>query len=272
MFFKTSLNPIHVLTLAGLFAAPVLGLTLFHPTPLLLLLAYLHLLWFGFASSLYYHRVLSHRAAKLVPALELFFLLGGLIGLSGDPVQWSSVHRFHHQNSDSDEDPHSPKRGFWHSLFGWYLRVHPTKIEPILGNSSELAERKIISWARGYGPSTIIHIAYAVLLYIWGGFPALVWVLYIPVIMSFFMAWALVASFCHIPFFGKQPYPETRDRSRNVALMAPFTFGESFHNTHHRYSSVGLYSEKWTEWDMSGYLLVLFEKLGWAKDLRRLPK
>lgn len=89
-----------------------------------------------FKTSLYYHRVLSHRAVKLVPALELFFLLGGLIGLSGDPVQWSSVHRFHHQNSDSDEDPHSPKRGFWHSLFGWYLRVHPTGLGAL--HSSDL--------------------------------------------------------------------------------------------------------------------------------------
>ena len=37
----------------------------------------------------------------------------------GDPLDWVSIHRFHHQFTDSDRDPHSPKEGFLFSHVMW---------------------------------------------------------------------------------------------------------------------------------------------------------
>ena len=99
-----------------------------------------------------------------------------------------------------------------------------------------------------------------------------VFTLWMPIFVSFFLAWALIASLCHMPRFGDQPYPETRDRSRNVLWLAPFTFGEALHNTHHRYSGAAVLSRSWREWDLTGWLLILFEKVGLARQVRRVPR
>ena len=39
--------------------------------------------------------------------------------LQGNPIDWVSTHRYHHQFCDSDRDPHSPIEGFWFSHISW---------------------------------------------------------------------------------------------------------------------------------------------------------
>jgi len=34
---------------------------------------------------------------------------------------WARVHRTHHKFSDTDKDPGSINRGFFHSSIGWFL-------------------------------------------------------------------------------------------------------------------------------------------------------
>ena len=41
-----------------------------------------------------------------------------------------------------------------------------------------------------------------------------------------------INSLCH--FFGRQAF-DTGDESRNLAWLAPFTFGEAWHNNHHAF-------------------------------------
>jgi len=41
------------------------------------------------------------------------------IYFQGDPMDWVSIHRFHHQFTDSDRDPHSPKEGLLFSHILW---------------------------------------------------------------------------------------------------------------------------------------------------------
>ena len=41
-----------------------------------------------------------------------------------------------------------------------------------------------------------------------------------------------INSLCHT--FGRQPF-KTKDESRNLAWLAPFTFGEAWHNNHHAF-------------------------------------
>lgn len=36
-------------------------------------------------------------------------------------MEWVSAHRFHHRHCDTEEDPHTPYEGFWHSHMGWLL-------------------------------------------------------------------------------------------------------------------------------------------------------
>ena len=39
--------------------------------------------------------------------------------VQGDPIEWVSDHRYHHQHTDTPMDPHSPYEGFWWSHIGW---------------------------------------------------------------------------------------------------------------------------------------------------------
>ena len=72
-----------------------------------------------FATTIYLHRGLTHRALSVHPALAypsrvLIWLTTGM-----RPREWVAVHRKHHAATDTAEDPHSPKvLGFWRVQLG----------------------------------------------------------------------------------------------------------------------------------------------------------
>ncbi|KAL0758039.1 hypothetical protein Bca101_095707 [Brassica carinata] len=73
----------------------------------------------GLGITVSYHRNLAHRSFKVPKWLEYLFAYCGLLAIQGDPIDWVSTHRYHHQFTDSDRDPHSPKEGFWFSHLLW---------------------------------------------------------------------------------------------------------------------------------------------------------
>ena len=72
-----------------------------------------------FGITLSFHRNLAHRSFKLPKWLEYLFAYCGVQALQGNPMDWVSTHRYHHQYCDSDRDPHSPVEGFWFSHMSW---------------------------------------------------------------------------------------------------------------------------------------------------------
>jgi stearoyl-CoA desaturase (delta-9 desaturase) len=67
-----------------------------------------------FATTVYLHRVLAHRALTVSPAVAMTFrvILWIMTGIA--PRAWVAVHRRHHAFSDTPQDPHSPiQLGFW---------------------------------------------------------------------------------------------------------------------------------------------------------------
>ena len=67
-----------------------------------------------FATTVYLHRVLAHRALVLRPCVALLFRAVLWITTGITPRAWVAVHRKHHAFSDTPQDPHSPKvLGFW---------------------------------------------------------------------------------------------------------------------------------------------------------------
>ncbi len=47
--------------------------------------------------------------------------------MQGDPLDWVSLHRYHHQYCDTEMDPHTPHEGFWHSHIGWLFDEKPIR-------------------------------------------------------------------------------------------------------------------------------------------------
>ena len=76
-----------------------------------------------------------------------------------------------------------------------------------------------------------------------------------------------VNSLCH--FFGSRGY-ETKDHSRNLSWLAPFTFGEAWHNNHHAFPSSARHGLGKAELDPSAALIGLMERLGLAWDVVRI--
>jgi stearoyl-CoA desaturase (delta-9 desaturase) len=78
-----------------------------------------------------------------------------------------------------------------------------------------------------------------------------------------------INSLCH--FFGKQEY-DTGDESRNLAWLAPFTFGEAWHNNHHAFPTSARHGLGRYQFDPSMIVIWTMEKLGLAKDVVRVPR
>ena len=65
-----------------------------------------------------YHRQLTHRGFKTSKPVEYFLALCGTLAFEGGPISWVATHRLHHAQTEKDEDPHSPRHGFWWSHMG----------------------------------------------------------------------------------------------------------------------------------------------------------
>ena len=68
-----------------------------------------------------YHRLLTHRAYKTPKAVEYFLTWCATLALEGGPIFWVATHRIHHQHSDRDGDPHTPREGTWWAHMGWIV-------------------------------------------------------------------------------------------------------------------------------------------------------
>ena len=87
--------------------------------------------------TLSYHRQLSHKSFQTPKWLEYALAYCGALAVQGDPIEWASSHRYHHQHCDTPKDPHTPYEGFWWSHMGWLLDNEAT-IERV-GDRSTLA-------------------------------------------------------------------------------------------------------------------------------------
>src|SRR5262252_3445229 len=73
----------------------------------------------GLGISMGYHRLHTHRGFKTYRLFEYFLAVCGTLTLEGGPIFWVATHRVHHQHSDRELDPHTPRvSGFWAHL-GW---------------------------------------------------------------------------------------------------------------------------------------------------------
>jgi stearoyl-CoA desaturase (delta-9 desaturase) len=68
-----------------------------------------------------YHRLLTHRGYQVPKWLEYVMATCATLALEGGPIFWVATHRVHHQFSDQDGDPHTPREGGWWAHTGWLL-------------------------------------------------------------------------------------------------------------------------------------------------------
>jgi stearoyl-CoA desaturase (delta-9 desaturase) len=96
-------------------------------------------------------------------------------------------------------------------------------------------------------------------------FSALLWAGLVRVFVLHHVTWS-INSLCHM--FGRRPF-STRDRSSNIAALAVFSMGESWHNGHHAFPRSVRHGLLRRQWDSSALLIRAFERMAWARDLHR---
>ena len=214
--------------------------------------------------TLCYHRVLTHRSARLRKPLEYCLALFGTLALQGDPIRWVAVHRKHHAHADHDGDPHSIELGFKWAHVDWLYRqnlAYPTEDEIARFAPDLVADPFYRALARLALP---LQLALALVLFLLGGWGWVVWGVFVRLVVSYHSTW-FVNSAAHM--LGYRTY-RTSDRSTNCWWVALLSFGEGWHNNHHAFPFSARHGLRWFEIDLTWWHVKLLGFLRLADRIR----
>ncbi len=247
-----------------LFHAGAIAALFFFTWKLFFITAALYWATTGLGISLGYHRLHTHRSFKVPTWLDYTFAVCGSLTLEGGPISWVATHRIHHQKSDQDGDPHSPRDGAWWSHVGWLIfgESNHNNTTAMSKYAPDLAKRPFYIWLNNYHWLPMVVLG-AVLLAL-GGVPLFLWGIFLRVVFGLHATW-LVNSATHM--WGSRRF-ETRDDSRNNWWVALLTFGEGWHNNHHAHPTSARHGLAWYEFDPSWLLLRVFRKFGLATGVQ----
>ncbi|HVK72333.1 MAG TPA: acyl-CoA desaturase [Kofleriaceae bacterium] len=241
-----------------------LAMIVFPPTPALLGLAttgYVIRMW---AITAGYHRYFAHRTYKTSRGFQLVLAVLGGTAMQQGALWWASWHRRHHKYADQPGDPHSPLRdGFWYAHVGW---IFDDKGSPDLSNVKDLSTFRELRWLDRHHYVPVA--AYALLCFVIAGLPGVVWGF---AVSSVVLAHATFAINSLAHRWGSRRF-DTPDGSRNNAVLALPTFGEGWHNNHHRYMASARQGFRWYEVDLTYYSLRFLARLGLVWDIREPPR
>ncbi|MCW2638300.1 MAG: acyl-CoA desaturase [Dactylosporangium sp.] len=227
-----------------------------------------------------FHRYLTHGSFKANRPLRIALTLAGSLAIEGNPTQWVADHRRHHAFSDREGDPHSPWRygesvwgltkGLFYAHIGWLFYRELSNRERF---APDLVADKDVSRIDRAFPAIV---ATSVLLpgvigglvtWSWqGALSGIFWAGLVRIAVLHHVTWS-INSICHV--YGERPF-ETRDgdKASNFWPLAILSFGESWHNLHHADPTCARHGVDKGQLDMNARLIWIFEKLGWATNVR----
>jgi stearoyl-CoA desaturase (delta-9 desaturase) len=236
----------------------------------------------GLGVTVGFHRHLTHRAFKAKPWVRGTLAILGSAAIEGPVIAWVADHRKHHAFADVEGDPHSPHvdhghglkgalKGLLHAHVGW-LFIHTHR-----GNKQryapDLMSDPLIRWI---DRTFVLWVAVGLVVpFLLGGLiggtwhaalTGLLWGGAVRMLVVHHVTYS-INSLCH--FFGRQAF-NTGDESRNLAWLAPFTFGEAWHNNHHAFPTSFEHGMRRWQFDPSRYVIRGMEKLGLVWDVVRI--
>jgi stearoyl-CoA desaturase (delta-9 desaturase) len=236
----------------------------------------------GLGVTVGFHRLLTHRSFKTSRALKGILAALGSAAIEGPVISWVADHRKHHACSDVEGDPHSPHvghgggwrgtlRGLLHAHMGWLfihtqrgskMRFAPDLLkDPVI----RFIDATFLLWA-ALGLAIPFGLGVALGGSVVAGLTGLLWGGAVRVFVVHHVTYS-INSLCHT--FGRQPF-DTKDESRNLAWLAPFTFGEAWHNNHHAFPTSAVHGLRRWQPDPSAALIWMLEKLGLVWDVVRI--
>jgi stearoyl-CoA desaturase (Delta-9 desaturase) len=236
----------------------------------------------GLGVTVGFHRLLTHRSFKTSRWLRAVLAVLGTMSVEGPVISWVADHRKHHAYSDRPGDPHSPHvdcadgwrgalRGLLHAHVGWLFNhgqrgAHERFASDLLADPVvSFVNRTFVLWslvglAMPFGLGALIGGS------VDAGLEGMLWGGAVRIFAIHHVTYS-INSLCH--FFGRRRF-RTDDQSRNLFWLAPFSFGEAWHNNHHAFPTSAIHGLGRGEIDLSGMLIAALERAGLAWDVRRI--
>jgi stearoyl-CoA desaturase (Delta-9 desaturase) len=236
----------------------------------------------GLGVTVGFHRLFTHRSFKTYKPVKAALAILGSAAIEGPVTAWVADHRKHHDFSDQVGDPHSPHvehghgfggalRGLVHAHVGWlFIHTHrgakeryarDLRADPMMMT----IDRLFLVWALG-GLGLCFLAGWALGGSVHAGLTGLLWGGGVRMLVVHHVTYS-INSICH--FTGRRAFT-TPDESRNVWWLAPFTFGEAWHNNHHAFPTSARHGMSWRQLDFSHYVIWTLERLGLAWDVVRV--
>ena len=245
--------------------------------------------------TLYLHRSLTHRSvdfSKLASNVFQFWLWFACGMNYASLVEWVAVHRYHHAETDTENDPHNPKqKGPWKLFFFafYYYRQSiaemKTKVDDGGQNIFEKYSRNMprVTWFNRVTSKipSVSGLLVSALVYwsIWGWLGLVLWTiqtLWMPVV-----AGGVINVLGHLDSLGTQFYAnENSSRSLAPTKNTPFSWimvvvlnwstgGEHLHNQHHHTAESCRFGDgTGLAFDVGYWEICQLEKLGFVENKR----
>lgn len=233
------------------------------------------------AVTIYLHRTATHGGVILKESVSKFFRFWLWLTTGMKTKEWVAIHRKHHQNVDTENDPHSPvffgleswthkvQWVFWKGVRKYVEESHKPETMEKHGHGTPDDELEEFFQRRGYYFGVLLSLP--VLNFFLFGFPGLIiWgiqAIWIPVFAA-----GVINGLGHGYGYqnyklGDPKYPNVK-HSTNICKWGWFIGGEELHNNHHADGSSPFFAHKPDEFDLGGEVIRILCRLGLA-ELRK---
>ena len=235
----------------------------------------------GLGITVGFHRHFTHRAFATSTPVRATLAVMGTMAIEGPITAWVADHRKHHAFSDQLGDPHSPHvdhgrgwrgalRGLAHAHVGWLFehtqRANKRRYAPdlIADPTISFIDRTTLWWI-GLGLALPFGLGFALGGTIATALTGLLWGGAVRIVLLHHVTYS-INSLCH--FFGRRRFV-TGDHSRNLAWLAPLSFGEAWHNNHHAFPTSAAHGMRRFEraLDPSAIVIATLQRLGLVWDV-----
>jgi stearoyl-CoA desaturase (delta-9 desaturase) len=234
--------------IGGIFAIYIYGINLKN----LILIITGYFLYSCLGIVMTFHRQLTHQSYKTYSILNNIFSFLGCMANTGSSISWVATHIKHHLHSDKLGDPHSP----WISKWKIFLVDYPIDSK-IKWRMRTLITNPYHQFLHRY--YNLLLMFYSFTLFMIGGWQLMIFLHWIPVVLVSLMS-NIVNYLGHKDnWYGSYKNFKLSDHSTNSWILAIPSWGETWHNNHHRYPRNYTTCYKWYELDISGILIKLIK-------------
>lgn len=197
-----------------------------------------------------FHRYLTHGSYRVRPIIVKLFTLFGAFAGTGSSIAWVAIHINHHLKSDKPNDPHSP---LYKGLSIFKLDYAHEVDADTKWRMRHLITDKFHQFVHRY--YFFIVIAYSLLLFIIGGLYLMIFLHLAPALVTALMS-NVINYVGHKPnWLGSFRTYQLSDQSANNWLWAIPSWGEAWHNNHHRFPKRSYFGERWYQVDIAGLVI-----------------